>query len=462
MAPAIPTTAPPETGAGFLQKAGFFALAGFVYCFVSRLLDVTFYSLHVPFVLAIVAGAAAVLTGRFITRIRSRIAFLYALLTGYFAAGVPFVFWRAGSFHMLRYIWVRAMLVWLLVVALTATYQECKTLLNAIAMGSFTAALLGLFFKGAETVEGRLVLVGGRFSNPNDYGLALLIGIPFLWRLYHNAGRPGLLRRLAILGAGVVTLISFFRTGSRAGLYTLGFVLILILLRVSLATKLKVGMIAVVALGSALVLMPSHLRNRYLTFATSDREAAASTTERTAVGFAADSTTVRRVLLRQSLEITLRHPIFGIGLGNFAAYVAQTNADMNIRDTTWLGTHNTYTQISSEAGIPALVIFIAILATSWRSLSRLIRATRGDSRPLARDIHATAHAMQICLGAFASFLVFFHFAYDMLPHLLVAVTLVLSRTAEAALAELAPPQDAPAPGPAFPRAMTRRAATVPL
>ena len=76
----------------------------------------------------------------------------------------------------------------------------------------------------------------------------------------------------------------------------------------------------------------------------------------------------------------------------------------------------------------AALIFIVILVVSWRSLTRLIRATRGDLRPLAQDIHLTANAMQICLGALASFLVFFHVAYDMLPHLLVATTLVVSRS----------------------------------
>jgi O-antigen ligase len=446
MTPGISAARQPESGSGFLQKIGFVALAGFVYVFTSRLLDVSggLSHLHLPLVLAIVASAAAVLTGRILGGIKNRIVFWYAVLTGFFMAGLPFSFWRGGSFQVLREDWAHAMLVVLLVTALTTTFGECKALLNAIALASFTAAVLGLFFQGGATAEGRLVLVGGRFSNPNDYALVLLIGLPFIWRMYDGGGRPGLVRRLAALGIGVVTVIGLVKTGSRTGLYAVLFAAVLILLRVPPVAKVRLALFGIVVVLIALLLMPSYLRSRYLTFATADQEAATSQTERTAVGFAANSTRGREILLRESLALTLRHPVFGVGLGNFAAYLAQTSADEDVRSNAWLGTHNTYTQLSSEAGIPALAIFIVILVSSWRSLTRVIRATREDPRPLALDIHRTAHAMQICLGSFACSMMFFHFAYDMLPHLLVVLTLVLSRTSEAALAEIGPaPPEAP-------------------
>ena len=54
-------------------------------------------------------------------------------------------------------------------------------------------------------------------------------------------------------------------------------------------------------------------------------------------------------------------------------------------------------------------------------------------------------------------MMFFHFAYDMLPHLLVVLVLVLSRISEAALTALGPalPET---PAAAFPPAPTRPAA----
>ena len=163
MTPGIAAARQFESGAGFLQKIGFVALAGFVYVFVSRLLDVSggLSHLHLPFVLGSVASAAALFTGRIIEAIKNRIALWYAVLTGLFIAGLPFSFWRGGSLQVLSQDWAHAMMVVLLVAALTVTYSECKTLLNAIALASFTAALLGLLFQGAATADGRLVLVGG-------------------------------------------------------------------------------------------------------------------------------------------------------------------------------------------------------------------------------------------------------------------------------------------------------------
>jgi hypothetical protein len=90
---------------------------------------------------------------------------------------------------------------------------------------------------------------------------------------------------------------------------------------------------------------------------------------------------------------------------------------------------------------------------SWRSLGRVIRATRHDPRSLARDIHATAHATQLCLGAFAFFIVFAHVGYDILPHMIVALTVVVSRTAEAELLRIG---HIPAPSvPSFHRPVAR-------
>jgi O-antigen ligase len=114
----------------------------------------------------------------------------------------------------------------------------------------------------------------------------------------------------------------------------------------------------------------------------------------------------------------------------------------------WLGTHNTYTQIAAEAGIPAFVTFIALLVWCWRAVSRLIRATRGDPRPLAQDIYSTAVTLRVALGTFCCFILFDHMAYDMVPHFFVALCVVASRTAGIELARLNPaPAVAPAPSP---------------
>src|SRR5207249_4894978 len=61
--------------------------------------------------------------------------------------------------------------------------------------------------------------------------------------------------------------------------------------------------------------------------------------------------------LDQSIRYTLEYPIFGLGLGNFGV---ASGTDVG-RPEAWRTTHNTYTQISSEAGIPALMLFVGLL-----------------------------------------------------------------------------------------------------
>ncbi len=54
------------------------------------------------------------------------------------------------------------------------------------------------------------------------------------------------------------------------------------------------------------------------------------------------------------------HPLFGVGPDQFAAAVSQEAAGDG-QQVPWLGTHNTYTQVSSECGIPALIFYVAVI-----------------------------------------------------------------------------------------------------
>jgi len=206
---AITTATPqPETGTNFIQRIGYLAALGLTFVLCSRLLDVTVPGLHLPQLLGGAALLCALVSGRLHVCLQTRVGVLYAFLTCWFAASVPFAEWHGGSFAVIRGTWLRTLVVWAIVVSLIATFDECRVILNTLALASVTAALVGVF-KGRETVEGRLVVTGGTLSNPNDFALVLLIGLPFLWHLYSGGGRPGIARRVAALGGGCLTAVSF-------------------------------------------------------------------------------------------------------------------------------------------------------------------------------------------------------------------------------------------------------------
>jgi len=107
------------------------------------------------------------------------------------------------------------------------------------------------------------VAAGGRFSNPNDFALVLIIGLPLIWRMYHDSGSTALLRRGVLLLALLTTLACFFKTGSRAGFYTSAVMILVILPRAPLAAKLRIVACVVVLAAVFLTALPSNLRNRF-------------------------------------------------------------------------------------------------------------------------------------------------------------------------------------------------------
>ena len=78
----------------------------------------------------------------------------------------------------------------------------------------------------------------------------------------------------------------------------------------------------------------------------------------------------RKELFFRSLEVTAKHPLLGIGPGNFP-----------IISGIWHVTHNSYTQISAEGGIPAFVLYLLIF---WRASANL-SAVRKYSRRLGGE-----------------------------------------------------------------------------
>jgi len=122
----------------------------------------------------------------------------------------------------------------------------------------------------------------------------------------------------------------------------------------------------------------------------------------------------RQHLFWLSLEVTAEHPLFGIGPGNFP-----------IISDSWLVTHNSYTQMSSEGGIPALVLYVMVLWAGFKNLKRTrkLSGTNQEAKLFAGALHAS-------LAGFAVGSLFASCAYQFFPYFLVAYTTVLLRIAK--------------------------------
>lgn len=73
------------------------------------------------------------------------------------------------------------------------------------------------------------------------------------------------------------------------------------------------------------------------------------------------------MVLKAGLRMTMANPIFGVGLGQFRHKMLEY-ADPQLRHA--FIAHDAYIEVSSEMGIPALMVYLAMLGFCFRSLSR--------------------------------------------------------------------------------------------
>ncbi|HKP71723.1 MAG TPA: O-antigen ligase family protein, partial [Pyrinomonadaceae bacterium] len=200
--------------------------------------------------------------------------------------------------------------------------------------------------------------IGGMFANVNDMALHLVITVPIAVGLFLQTRNP--LKKIAYALCCAVMIAGIFFSYSRGaflGLICVVAALVWMLFRRSRAAAVVLFCVAIVAL---FVVAPGNYMNRVLSIVDHSRDAAGSAQQRQAV-------------LIRSFLISARHPLFGVGMGNFPIY--------SIRN---LVTHNSYTQVSSELGIPALAVYLMFMLAPLRRLARIARETfdarRRDSR----------------------------------------------------------------------------------
>jgi O-antigen ligase len=125
---------------------------------------------------------------------------------------------------------------------------------------------------------------------------------------------------------------------------------------------------------------------------------------------AVESTAARTKLLKSSIRFTIQHPIFGVGPGEFSDYEASA-AKSEGRRAAWQVTHNAYTQVSSEVGVPALIFFLASIVMSFRTFRRVYRTAR--ARPELRSMATASFCCQLSMVGFCTAIVFLSLAYTM-------------------------------------------------
>jgi putative inorganic carbon (HCO3(-)) transporter len=326
-------------------------------------------------------------------RLPREVIYLGLLVGQLFLAAVLSPVWRGGAVQT-TLDFAKVLIIIIVMAVAVNSMRRLRLLIliqaTSVAVVAAHAALKGHLFVGR--LEG---VLGGNYSNPNDLALAIIISLPLcLVLMFLSESR---LRKVAWALAILVMTYVVLLTGSRAGFITLLVIAAVLLFEFAIRGHRRyllalTALVAVILWRSSSGMLLARLEG---TFDTKQNVASAY-----------GSAQQREQLFWRSVEVTKEHPLFGVGPGNFQVISGD-----------WHVTHNSFTQMSSEGGVPALVFYLLILWRGFKNLRKTKQLKRGQGELglLARALHAS-------LAGFVVGSLFGSVAYQMFPYFLVAYT----------------------------------------
>jgi O-antigen ligase len=405
------------------QRLGFNVLLVFLFLAFSRIFDVKFGGLHITGIAYRIVLAMVLLSRGFQVALKSNVGKALLGLTLFMGLSVPFSVWRTGSKEVFQGWLALSFVAFLSVAGLVQNYQQWLKVFRTLAYALLVFTIIANVFGVSE--NGRLVLEQGKFANPNEMAQALLLGLPLWGAMMVISKAPT--GKLFAVGVMVLILGTTFRTGSRGAMIAFIAMLLVVFLRASIMSKVQLILAGVLFLGIVLTTMPGRLIARYKSVAADD-ETDVSEMGGAMAESAATSTQSRKTLLRHSLIFTIKHPLLGVGPGMFVVADDAYMKSLGFTKGTWLGTHNSYTQVSSEVGIPAFLFFVAAVGMALKGPYAVYKKTRGD--PRLEDLGNVALAIHYCMVVYAVTVLFEHIAYTIMLPVFGGMAACLVRTAE--------------------------------
>lgn len=315
---------------------------------------------------------------------------LLLLLFCQLCLALPFSTWKGGSFEIVINQFSKVVMISFILVQATNTWARLRALMFVHVAAVLIITVVSSFGGRHIQTEGRLDgAIGGIFANPNDLALNVALVSPFCV-FFLRTCRSILARTiwLAALASIVYTVIA---TYSRSGFLSLLAAVIVSLWYFGLKQRRYVLSIAVILVAASLfALAPGRFASRMHSIVDSSLDENGSYES-------------RRELLNRSIEAALRHPLVGLGPGQFAAVAGG-----------WHVAHNSYTELAAEAGSPALLIFLLVLGYTFRLTGQIMA-----SKSVGQDYHLVAAALRASLAAFVVAAFFASYEYQFFPYLLL-------------------------------------------
>ena len=323
---------------------------------------------HIP--LAKVTGLIVILTGLVSLgqsqRRLPRETFYLLLFTACLWFSVPFSpVWKGGAFWAAFEFTKVVPVIFIMILAVTTVGRLRRLIFVQTAC---VVVISCVTIWKAETLYGRLKgVLNGNYSNSNDLAIQIVLCLPFCLVFLLRARNP--VRKVAWGLAMLCMSYGVFLTGSRGGFIAWAVVIGMCIWQFGIRGRRRwllvlavVGVLLMGFVGGAVV-----SRFSAITSAQNDATAYASAQD-------------RKQLFLLALVETAKHPLLGIGVGDFPVISGM-----------WMQDHNIFTQISAEVGIPALVLFMMILVRSFRNLREARRGetSRSEQMMWAQGLYAS-------------------------------------------------------------------------
>jgi len=361
------------------------------------------------------------------------IAVLLVLLAVSLIAGRrALVFWKTGAGRALPFLaaWImltyfmtqhsegsflyilnvlQGSLLFLAATGLLTTVAGFQKFFKVLACAGLGACALGFVWSGIRL--GRFALLDGPYHDPNDYAMFLLMSAPIIWVSF--ARTPLWIRLCGTLCTALPVLLAM-RTASRSGLVAMLAMFVVLFFLASIKVRILLASLCAVAIVVTLAFLPASLRSRLASAAriVSSSDASPQTGEESHLA-ADDSAVARQTLFMTSVNLTLENPVFGVGPGNFASTIVEYGKSQGVE---WAPL-NTYTQISSETGIPGFLLFGLFIFFSLRSAVSTLRRTSPKSADPDPEIHRMAAGLLVSLAAMLTCMFFLSEGYNLVVFL---------------------------------------------
>jgi O-antigen ligase len=262
----------------------------------------------------------------------------------------PFAASPGDSFATLNEVFIKTVTIFILIIGVVNTRERLRAMIKLTALCGAGLAIFAIknYATGNFTMKGDRIegLVGGMFGNPNDLAAALNMLIPLAVALALMSSRRV---RLLYAVCALLLFVGVMVTFSRAGFITLAGVSGVMLWKFGRGSRSSLALATLVAFVLLLSVFSGAYRSRLMTILDPGSDASGSAQQR------AD-------LLERGLDLSLRHPIIGLGMGNFHIYSIHEKV-----------AHNGYVETAAELGMIGLLAYLIIILAPLRGLAKIER-----------------------------------------------------------------------------------------